>query len=47
VVWGLAAGGAAGAEWVLSTLRDELDRALALCGADSVAELTPDLVAGR
>jgi 4-hydroxymandelate oxidase len=47
VVWGLAAGGAAGAERVLSTLRDELDRALALCGADSVAELTPDLVVGR
>jgi 4-hydroxymandelate oxidase len=47
VVWGLAAGGAAGAAWVLSTLRDELDRALALCGADSVAELTPDLVVGR
>jgi 4-hydroxymandelate oxidase len=47
VVWGLAAGGAAGAERVLTTLRDELDRALALCGADSVAELTPDLVVGR
>ena len=44
VVWGLALGGAAGVEWVLTRLRDELDRALALCGADSVAELTPDLV---
>ena len=47
VVWGLAAGGAVGAEQVLAALRDELDRALALCGADSVAELTRDLVVGR
>jgi 4-hydroxymandelate oxidase len=47
VVWGLALDGAAGVEWVLSTLRNELDRALALCGAGSVAELTPDLVVGR
>ncbi len=46
VVWGLALDGAAGAGWVLSTLRDELDRALALCGADSVGQLTPDLVVG-
>lgn len=46
VVWGLALAGAEGVEWVLSTLRDELDRALALCGADSVAALTPDLVVG-
>jgi 4-hydroxymandelate oxidase len=44
VVWGLVLDGAAGVEWVLSTLRDELDRALALCGAGSVAELTPELV---
>lgn len=47
VVWGLAAGGAAGAEQVLAALRDELDRALALCGAGSVAELTRDLVVER
>lgn len=46
VVWGLVLDGAAGVEWVLSTLRDEVDRALALCGADSVAALTPDLVVG-
>jgi 4-hydroxymandelate oxidase len=44
VVWGLALAGAAGVDWVLSTLRDELERALALCGADSVDALTPDLV---
>lgn len=47
VVWGLALDGAAGVAWVLTTLRDELDRALALCGADSVAALTADLVVGR
>jgi 4-hydroxymandelate oxidase len=46
VVWGLATAGEAGVGWVLSTLRDELDRALALCGADSVDALTPDLVVG-
>jgi 4-hydroxymandelate oxidase len=46
VVWGLALNGAEGVEWVLRTLRDELDRALALCGAESVADLTPDLVVG-
>jgi len=46
VVWGLALDGVAGVTWVLTTLRDELDRALALCGADSVAALTPDLVVG-
>lgn len=44
VLWGLAVGGAAGVTWVLETLRTELDRALALCGCDSVRELTPDLV---
>jgi 4-hydroxymandelate oxidase len=44
VVWGLALDGAAGVEWVLSELRTELARALALCGVDSVAALTPDLV---
>lgn len=46
VVWGLAVDGAAGVEWVLTQLRDELDRALALCGAGSLAALTPDLVVG-
>jgi 4-hydroxymandelate oxidase len=46
VVWGLALDGAAGVEWVLSELRTELARALALCGVDSVAALTPDLVVG-
>ncbi|MGQ0773696.1 MAG: alpha-hydroxy-acid oxidizing protein [Pseudonocardiales bacterium] len=44
VLWGLAVDGAAGVTWVLETLRAELDRALALCGCDSIRELTPDLV---
>jgi 4-hydroxymandelate oxidase len=46
VVWGLALDGADGVGWVLSTLRDELDRALALCGVASVDALTSDLVVG-
>jgi 4-hydroxymandelate oxidase len=45
VVWGLAAGGAAGVQEVLEALKRELDRALALAGARTPAELTADLVA--
>ncbi|GAA1742107.1 alpha-hydroxy acid oxidase [Luedemannella helvata] len=44
VVWGLAADGTAGVRHVLELLRGELDRAMALCGADRVAALGPDLV---
>jgi 4-hydroxymandelate oxidase len=47
VLWGLATGGAAGVQAVLAALQVELARAMALCGATSVAELTADLVAGR
>jgi 4-hydroxymandelate oxidase len=47
VLWGLAAGGAAGVERVLSGLAGELRLAMALCGAVGVADLTPDLIAGR
>jgi 4-hydroxymandelate oxidase len=47
VFWGLAAGGAAGVERVLSGLAGELRLAMALCGAVGVADLTPDLIAGR
>ena len=47
VFWGLAVGGAAGVERVLSGLAGELRLAMALCGAVSVADLTPDLIAGR
>jgi isopentenyl diphosphate isomerase/L-lactate dehydrogenase-like FMN-dependent dehydrogenase len=38
-LWGLAAGGEAGAHRVLELLRDELELALALCGCSSPAEL--------
>jgi len=44
-VYGLGAGGQAGAERALEILREEFDRTLALTGCRSVAELTPDLVA--
>jgi 4-hydroxymandelate oxidase len=47
VLWGLAAGGAAGVERVLSGLAGELRLAMALCGAVGVADLTPDLIAGH
>lgn len=46
VIWGLACGGAAGVQAVLEGLRVELQRAMTLCGAPSVADLTPDLVVG-
>lgn len=45
VVWGLATGGAAGVRSVLEQLRDELVRAMTLCGAASLDDLTSDLVA--
>ena len=44
VLWGLAAAGAEGVRQVLAGLQEELVRAMALCGATSVAALTPDLV---
>jgi 4-hydroxymandelate oxidase len=47
VVYGLAVGGADGVQAVLDELRDELARAMALCGATSVDEVTRDLVAAR
>jgi 4-hydroxymandelate oxidase len=46
VLWGLAAGGAAGVERVLSGLAGELRLAMALCGAVEPGQLVPDLVAG-
>jgi len=45
LVWGLAWDGAAGVETVLRILRDEFDTALALCGATSVKDLPPGLIA--
>jgi 4-hydroxymandelate oxidase len=44
VLWGLTVGGAEGVRRVLDILRSELDHALALCGAASLADLSPDLV---
>ena len=44
IVWGLAVGGELGAVRVLETLREELDHALALCGVDGFADLSPALV---
>lgn len=44
VLWGLAAGGEEGVVRVLELLRAEIDLAMALCGAASVAEITRDLV---
>jgi 4-hydroxymandelate oxidase len=44
-VWGLAVGGEAGVTDVLDTLRAELVRTMAFCGADQLRAVTPDLVA--
>jgi 4-hydroxymandelate oxidase len=44
VVYGLAVGGADGVRVVLDELRDELARAMALCGVTSVGEIERDLV---
>ncbi len=43
-LWGIAAAGEAGAARVLAILRDELERAMALLGAPSVADLVPAMV---
>ena len=45
VIWGLALDGEAGARRVISTLRDEFDNAMALCGCRSTAHITRDLIA--
>ncbi len=47
VLWGLAAGGQAGVEDVLSILAEELDLAMALAGAPGVRAITEDLVVGH
>ena len=44
VLWGLAAGGEAGATLALGLLRTEFDLAMALAGAPTVADITRDLV---
>jgi 4-hydroxymandelate oxidase len=43
-LYGLAAGGAGGVQRVVELLRAELDLAMALVGAPSLAQLTPDLI---
>lgn len=43
-LWGLAAGGQAGAQRVLELLRDEITLALALCGCPTPADVTPEHV---
>ena len=43
-LWGLSVHGADGVTAVLEHFREELVRAMQLCGAASLAELTPDLV---
>ena len=44
VLWGLAVEGRLGVEGVLRLLREELEVTMALCGARTVDEITPDLV---
>lgn len=44
VLWGLAIGGADGVVDVLDQMRTEIARAMALCGAATVGDLTADLV---
>jgi 4-hydroxymandelate oxidase len=43
-VWGLTVGGAEGVAFVLDTLRTELEMAMGLLGATTLADLTPDLL---
>ncbi len=44
VIWGLATGGSDGVRRVLRGFQRELSLAMALCGARTIAEITPDLV---
>jgi 4-hydroxymandelate oxidase len=43
-LWGLSVAGAAGVQAVMEHLHSEMVRAMQLCGAASLAALTPDLV---
>ena len=43
-LYGLAAAGEEGVDWVIEHLRTGMQRDMALCGAASVSELTPDLI---
>jgi isopentenyl diphosphate isomerase/L-lactate dehydrogenase-like FMN-dependent dehydrogenase len=43
-LWGLAAAGEAGVAWVLESLRAEIDRTMALCGCERLADIDRSLV---
>ena len=43
-LYGLAAAGEEGVDWVIEHLRTGMKRDMALCGAAGVSELTPDLI---
>ena len=43
-LYALAAAGEKGVDWVIEHLRTGMERDMALCGASSVADLTPELV---
>ena len=45
VLWGLAVNGSAGVRAVLDGLRDELARAMTLCGAATIDDVTAGLLA--
>ena len=47
LVWALACGGADGVRSWLEAVRAELEEAMALAGATSLADLTPDLARGQ
>lgn len=44
MIYGLAAAGSAGTRRALEILRQELIRTMQLCGATSIADITPDLI---
>jgi isopentenyl diphosphate isomerase/L-lactate dehydrogenase-like FMN-dependent dehydrogenase len=46
-LFGVAAAGEAGARRALEILSDELARSMQLCGAASIAEITPDLICSQ
>jgi len=43
-LWGVAIGGQAGVEKVLTILREEIDMAMALCGVSSIPEISRQLI---
>jgi L-lactate dehydrogenase (cytochrome)/(S)-mandelate dehydrogenase len=43
-LWGLSVGGEEGVSWVLGCLRGEIDRAMALCGCERLADVDASLL---